>query len=103
MEDIRFLRLLDYSDEEIRRRKRWFVHNPAVLETAMHVAAQAPLKIAHPHLPGKAHFAEAVSGGRTSSDELLKAAEQPPTDLNEIFGISEDALQNSEAVTASGS
>jgi uncharacterized damage-inducible protein DinB len=95
MDGIRFLELLDYSDEETRRWKQWFANHPAALDMTVDVADAGTVRklLMHIFLVER-HFAQAVSGGPTSSDELRKAAaSEPPTDLNEIFRISEDASQ----------
>lgn len=95
MDGIRFLELLDYSDEETRRWKQWFSQNPAALDMPIDVGGAGSVRklLLHIFLVER-HFANAVSYGPASFDQLGKdAAGEPPADLDAIFRISEEASQ----------
>jgi uncharacterized damage-inducible protein DinB len=95
MDGIRFTELLDYSDEETRRWKRWFTQNPAALDLSVDVGGASTVRklLMHIFLVER-HFANAVTGGPASFEQSRKDAEkEPPAELDEIFRISEEASQ----------
>jgi uncharacterized damage-inducible protein DinB len=95
MDGIRFVELLDYSDEETRRWKQWFAQNPAALDMPVDVAGAGSVRklLVHIFLVER-HFANAISNGTASFEQLRKdAAGESPTDFDAIFRINEEASQ----------
>jgi uncharacterized damage-inducible protein DinB len=101
MEGIRFTELLDYADEETRRGKHWFAHNPAALDLPVDIASAGHIRKLLLHISSvKRHFAGAVSGGTVSFDQLGKdAAADAPAELEDIFHISEEAYRKISRVS----
>jgi uncharacterized damage-inducible protein DinB len=103
MDGIRFTELLEYGDEETRRWKSWFAQNPAALDLPVDVAGAGTVRelLTHIFLVER-HFASAVTEGAASFEQSRKDAEkQPPAELDEIFGISEEASQKYREFLAS--